>query len=122
MKLIFLILGIVSLLLGIIGIIIPGLPTTPFLLLAASLFLRSSERLYRWLLSHKYLGAYIKKFQKKGIDLQTLVSSLSLMWVMILVSSFFLLSQIYIKIIVISVGVIGSFVMYRIYHKNKKRT
>ena len=53
MKLLFIILGSVSLLLGILGIFLPLLPTTPFLLLAATLYFRGSPRLYQWLINQK---------------------------------------------------------------------
>ena len=64
MKIILLLLGILSLVLGVIGIFLPVLPTTPFLLLSATLFLRSSQKLYDWLLSHPYLGEYIRNFKE----------------------------------------------------------
>ena len=49
--------------LGVAGIFLPLLPTTPFLLLAAALYVRSSPRLYAWLLSHCWLGEYIRHFR-----------------------------------------------------------
>ncbi|MDR2840025.1 MAG: YbaN family protein, partial [Paludibacter sp.] len=58
MKLLFIILGLISLALGIIGIFLPLLPTTPFLLLSAALFARGSQRLYNWLINHRVLGSY----------------------------------------------------------------
>ncbi|HNU23484.1 MAG TPA: YbaN family protein [Mesotoga sp.] len=51
-----------SLFLGVTGIVLPLLPTTPFLLLAAFCNLRSSEKLYRWLIGHKLFGAYIYSY------------------------------------------------------------
>ena len=62
---IYLILGIVNVALGTAGIFIPLLPTTPFLLLAAFLFARSSRRWHDWLLSHRRLGPYIHAFRGK---------------------------------------------------------
>ncbi len=119
LKHLYLILGFVTLGLGIIGIIIPGLPTTPFLLLSAILFLKSSKSAYNWLMSNKLLGQYIQNYQIRGIDLVTLVSSLSLMWFMISISSIFFLKS-YIAIIgVISCGILGTVVMVFIHLKNK---
>jgi len=59
-------LGVLNVVLGAIGIALPVLPTTPFLLLAAYLFARSSERWHKWLLSHKHLGPYIHAFKNKS--------------------------------------------------------
>jgi len=59
-------LGLLCLLLGMVGIVLPLLPTVPFLLLAAFLFARSSERLHHWLLSHPKLGPPIEDWQARG--------------------------------------------------------
>lgn len=53
--------GIFSLSLGIIGIFVPLMPTTIFLIIAAACFIRSSDKLYSWLINHKVLGVYLKK-------------------------------------------------------------
>lgn len=58
-------LGLLMVGLGTAGIFLPLLPTTPFLLLAAYLFARSSDRWHRWLLQHKHLGPYIHAFRNK---------------------------------------------------------
>ena len=64
-KRLYIALGILNVALGTAGILLPLLPTTPFLLLAAFLFARSSDRLYHWLLKHKYLGPYIHAFRNR---------------------------------------------------------
>lgn len=80
MKTVCIILGTVSLALGIIGIFLPLLPTTPFLLLTAALYFRGSPRLYQWLLNHKCLGPYIRNFREnKAIPLRAKIISLLLM-------------------------------------------
>lgn len=81
MKILLAILGGVAFGLGVVGIFVPLLPTTPFLLLAAALWVRSSPRLYAWLLSHRRLGSYIRNFREnRAIPLRAKVLSLALMW------------------------------------------
>ncbi len=62
---VFIALGVLNVALGTAGILLPLLPTTPFLLLAAFLFARSDERWHAWLLNHRYLGPYIHAFRDK---------------------------------------------------------
>ncbi len=81
MKILLATLGSLSLALGIIGIFVPLLPTTPFLLLAAALWVRSSPRLYEWLLAHRYLGEYVRNFREnRAIPLRAKIVSLVLLW------------------------------------------
>ena len=81
MKYVYLFIGSLSLILGVIGIFLPILPTTPFLLLSAALFFRSSPRAYDWLLTHKYLGPYIRSFREdRMIPLRAKIISISLLW------------------------------------------
>ena len=62
----FLVLGAVSLILAIVGIVLPGLPTTPFLLLAAYGFSRSSNRIHDWLITHNVFGPLITNWEERG--------------------------------------------------------
>ncbi len=74
--------GLLSLGLGVLGIFLPVLPTTPFLLLAAALFLRGNRGLYDWLLAHPKLGPYISNFMiHRSIPLRVKVVSVSLVWI-----------------------------------------
>ncbi|MCV2892591.1 YbaN family protein [Lentibacter sp. XHP0401] len=66
MKLIWLILGLLSIGAALIGVVLPLLPTVPFLLLAAFFFARSSERLHNWLISHPKLGPPILDWERNG--------------------------------------------------------
>ncbi|MGA9225482.1 MAG: YbaN family protein [Mesobacillus sp.] len=76
--------GTLSIGMGVIGIVVPLLPTTPLILLGAVCYVRSSEKLYQKLIKNKWLGAYIKDFyEKKGISRKNKVLSLSLMWLSI---------------------------------------
>lgn len=66
MRLLWLALGCLSLALGVVGIVVPLLPTVPLLILAAFFFARSSERLHDWLLSHPVFGPPIHDWQRSG--------------------------------------------------------
>ncbi|MDE7069721.1 MAG: YbaN family protein [Alistipes sp.] len=84
MKILGIAAGSLALTLGIVGIFVPLLPTTPFLLLAAALYLRSSPRLYDWLLNQKYLGTYIRNFREhRAIPLRAKIVSVGLVWLTI---------------------------------------
>ncbi|MBR5135607.1 MAG: YbaN family protein [Rikenellaceae bacterium] len=81
MKIAFIIIGTIAFVLGIIGIFLPLLPTTPLLLLAAALYFRSSPRLYNWLLNHPYFGSYIRNFREcHAIPLHAKIVSVGLLW------------------------------------------
>ena len=56
--------GMLSVSLGFVGVFVPILPTTPFLLLAAACFLRSSDRLYHWLMSHRVFGPCLQNYRE----------------------------------------------------------
>ncbi|GFM69508.1 YbaN family protein [Pseudomonas capsici] len=75
--------------LGVIGIFLPVLPTTPFLLLAAACFARSSPRFYNWLVNHKRLGPWIRDYLAgNGIPLRGKVYAIGLMWASISLSCY----------------------------------
>ncbi|MEG1612128.1 MAG: YbaN family protein [Alistipes sp.] len=93
MKTLFILLGTLSLGLGIIGIFVPLLPTTPFLLLTAALYVRSSPRLYAWLIANRYLGEYIRNYRENhAIPLRAKMVSLVFMWVTMVWCIFVLLT------------------------------
>jgi len=104
-KAVLIILGSISLGLGIIGLFIPVLPTTPFLLLTAWLYAKSSGRLYHWLLNNKYFGKYIKRYREGlGIPLKTKIVALSTLWLTILTSVFFFINILLLKIILLLIA------------------
>lgn len=81
--------GWLSVLLGVIGIFVPVLPTTPFLLLAAACFVRSSRRVYHWLVDHRHLGPWIRDYlEGNGIPLKAKVYAIGLMWLSIAFSCY----------------------------------
>ncbi len=73
--------GIISVGLGTAGIFLPLLPTTPFLLLAAACFIRSSDRLYQWLIHNRWFGSYIRNYREhRALPLRAKVIALILLW------------------------------------------
>ena len=79
--------GTLSLAVGIIGIAVPVLPTTPFLLLAAGCYLRSSPRFYNWLMTNRLFGAYIRNYiEGRGIPVKVKLFIIILLWAAIGVS------------------------------------
>lgn len=74
--------GTISVILGIIGIALPVFPTTPFLLIAAVCYMKSSTKFYNWLINHKILGKYVKNYiEKRGLPLKTKITSISFFWI-----------------------------------------
>ena len=107
MKTLCIILGSISLALGILGIFLPLLPTTPFLLLTAALYFKGSPRLY-----NRHFGPYIRNFREnKAIPLRAKVISLVLMWGTMLYCIFFLIPLLWVKILL---GLIAAGVTYHI--------
>jgi uncharacterized membrane protein YbaN (DUF454 family) len=98
--------GTVSTGLGILGIFVPLLPTTPFLLLAAILYARSSDRLYHWLLYNRWFGSYIRNYlQKRGIPLRAKVFTLVLLWVVIGCSAAFAVESFVARLILVLIAI-----------------
>ncbi len=97
--------GSLSLVLGIIGIFIPVLPTTPFLLLASFCYLKSSKRLYQWLISHKVFGGYIYCYiTYKAVLKSTKIISIALLWSSLALSITFV-NYLHIRICLVAVGI-----------------
>lgn len=104
-KYLYLTAGFITLGTGVIGIFIPVLPTTPFLLLAAACFLKSSEKLYTWLTSHKVFGKYIENYIKyKAVSRKSKVISIAVLWAVISVS-LIASNSLHIKIFLTIVGI-----------------
>ena len=101
--------GTVCLVLGAIGIFLPILPTTPFLLLSAACYFRSSERMYNWLLGNRWFGKYIKNYREgKGIPLKTKVLAVAVLWAGILYSAIMVVDEFFIAqlaLLIIALGV-----------------
>lgn len=80
--------GVIALLLGILGILMPVLPTTPFILLSAGCFAASNKRLYLWLIGTKYLGAIIRNYsEKSGVPAKVKRNSIIYLWSALIISA-----------------------------------
>jgi uncharacterized membrane protein YbaN (DUF454 family) len=102
-------LGSLSLALGLIGVAVPGLPTTPFLLLSAACYVRSSERLYGWLLNHRVFGRYIREYRRnRGMSLRAKLVALALMWTMILLSATVFVGATHVRAVILLLGMVGT--------------
>ena len=102
---VFLVLGTLTLGIGMIGVLIPVLPTTPFLLMASFFYLRSSKRMYNWMLNHKVFGSYIYCYMKhRGVSQKAKNGTLIFLW-STLILSMSLIPGWQIKIILVIVGV-----------------
>jgi uncharacterized membrane protein YbaN (DUF454 family) len=92
--------------LGILGIFIPILPTTPFLLLAAACYLRSSERFYRWLTSNRVFGAYVRNYiEGRGMPIRIKILTILLLWLTIGLSIAFAVQNLVVRIVLVSIAV-----------------
>ncbi len=93
-RVIYLIIGTVALVLGALGLFLPVLPTTPFVILAAACYLRSSKRMHAWILQSRLFGETIENFQEgRGLKRDTKIRALVLMWATISLSAFFFVDQ-----------------------------
>jgi uncharacterized membrane protein YbaN (DUF454 family) len=92
--------------LGIVGIVVPVLPTTPFLLLAAACYARSSQRFYGWLMNNKLFGNYIRNYlERKGIPLRVKVVTVTLLWITIGSSVAFVVEILVVKLILVLIAI-----------------
>jgi len=90
----WLIAGTICIVLGAIGIVLPILPTTPFLLAAAACYYKSSPRMHKWLLNNRWFGEYIRNYKEgRGLPLKTKITALAMLWLTIGISSVFLLNR-----------------------------
>ncbi len=104
--------GSVSLLAGIVGLFVPGWPTTPFVLVAAWFYLQSSPALHLRLRAHNTFGPILRNWEEnRGMTRQHKVVSLLLMWIMILLSVGFFIDSSTLDLVVLALGLTGTIVM-----------
>jgi len=101
----FVVTGTAFLGLGIVGIFLPMVPTTPFLLLAAVCYARGSKRFYDWLLNNRVFGTYVRNYREgKGIRLRVKALALALLWATITYSAFFVAPNIPVRVLLLVIA------------------
>ena len=105
-KYLYLISGILLVAIGVIGIFLPLLPTTIFLILASACFIKGSPKAHEWLRNQKILGAYIKNYQDKtGLTIKAKVFNITFLWIMILSSAYFFTEELFIRLILMAIAI-----------------
>jgi hypothetical protein len=111
--------GSVSLALGLLGILLPGLPTTPFILLAAACYARASPRLHAWLLNHRWFGPMLRDWERDhSLTRRTKTVAVVSMTLMVAFSAWGFQSRPVLQAVLLAAGVIGAWVVLRIRTKS----
>ena len=98
--------GLICVAFGSLGIFLPVLPTTPFLLLAAWCFARSSDRYYNWLISNRIFGQYIRNYQEgRGLPLRIKILAIVMLWTAILYSIYAWVSHTVLQLALLTIAV-----------------
>ena len=114
-RVLYIALGLFFVALGLIGIPTPGLPTTPFLLLASYFFARSSRRLNEWLLRNRLFGPMIRDWQKhRGVRLKTKIVALTMLPLVVFTSAYFGNLPWYLTLMLINLAIVGAVVVIRL--------
>jgi uncharacterized protein len=124
-RVLFIVCGTISLCIGIVGIFVPILPTTPFLLLAAICYLKGSRRLYDALLCNRFFGKYIRNYlEGKGMPRRMKIWTLSLLWATIVLTAIFATNNLIIRIILafVLIGVTIHILMVKTSHIQKNKS
>jgi uncharacterized membrane protein YbaN (DUF454 family) len=118
MKILLIFMGSFLVALGVLGMFLPVLPTTPFLLLAATCYARSSEKFYHWLLHNQWFGKYIRNYREgKGIPLKQKIFTILLLWLTIGSTAWLVITSWFIRglLLCVAVGVTIHLVMIKTY-------
>ncbi len=105
--------GSICIVLAVLGVFLPLLPTTPFLLLASACYVRSSERLHGWLMGNRLLGGYIRNFkERRGVPLRAKVTMVVLLWLPLLYSVY-RLDIFWLEVLLVLMGMTWSVIIFR---------
>ncbi len=107
--------GWIALALGAIGLLVPVLPTAPFVLVAAACFARSSARLHRWLVEHPVFGEHITDFlEGRGLQARTKLIAIGTLWASVVVSIWFLIPLLAVDLVVATIAVLVTAYLLRL--------
>jgi uncharacterized protein len=107
--------GSLSLLLGLIGVVLPGLPTTPFVLLAAACYAKASPRLHAWLLNHRLTGPMLRDWEAhRSLTRRTKTVAVVSMLLMVSLSIWSFRGRLVLQLVLLALGLIGAWVVLRI--------
>ncbi len=108
-------LGTASIITGLIGIVVPVLPTTPFLLLGASCYMRSSKRLYDALMANRFASGYLKGYlEGRGMSRRVKIFTISLLWIVLGITAFLADSMVLrVVLLAVAIGVTTHIILIR---------
>lgn len=119
MKYIYIILGSITLTIGILGFVTPMLPVTPFILLTGFLYAKGSPKLYKKLEDNRITGRYLKRMNT-GLSIKGLLFSIGFMWCMICITAFVILPYGTWRFVILGMGVIGTIAQYLALGRKRK--
>lgn len=118
-KQLYVVLATICVGLGALGIFVPLLPTTPFLLLATYLYMKSSRTRLKWLLRHKHLGPYISSYlSREGIPMKLKIRTITLLWATMITTMIFATDKIFVRVML---GVIATAVTSHLLMKKTRK-
>jgi uncharacterized protein len=118
----YILFGTISLIFGIIGLIIPGLPGIPFVLLTAWLYLRGSKKMYNRLQKSKIFGFYLREFfSEEGITLKVKLWFLAFLTITVVLSCIFFIPVFWMKAFAVGTGLVGGLMVVFLIPTHKVR-
>jgi hypothetical protein len=108
-------LGVLATAVGLIGVVVPLLPTTPFLLLAAACFVRSSDTLYGWLTSNRLFGGFIRDYrEQRGVSARANIMALVLLWGVIGYTALTAVDAAWLRVLLVAIAVVVTIHLLRL--------
>ena len=112
--------GTVSLALAALGVVLPGLPTTPFVLLAAACYAKASPRLHRWMLNHRWMGPMLRDWERdRSLTRRSKVIAVGSMLLMVSVSAWGFQGRLAVQLVLLATAAVGAWVVLRIPTRRK---